>query len=86
MQEHAPDRVRHRDRRRLTEREYQVAELMALGLTNAAIGNRLTITSATVSSHVAHILSKLGFRSRAQVAAWVVGRQLRRSVASEARD
>jgi DNA-binding NarL/FixJ family response regulator len=86
MQELAPARVGRPDGGRLTEREYQVAELMALGLTNAAIGNELTITSATVSSHVAHILSKLGFRSRAQVAAWVVGHQLRRPVAGESRD
>lgn len=81
-----PDSGDHPDRGRLTEREYQVAELLGVGFTNAAIGQRLNITSATVSSHVAHILSKLSFRSRAQVAAWVVGRQLKRPAAGAARD
>ncbi len=60
----------------LSQREHEVAELMALGFTNAAIGRRLTVSSATVSSHVAHILAKLRFRSRAQVAAWIVARRL----------
>ncbi|MDQ6710924.1 MAG: LuxR C-terminal-related transcriptional regulator [Candidatus Dormibacteraeota bacterium] len=59
-------------RERLTGREYQVAELLATGLTNAAIGQHLTLSSATICSHVAHILSKLDLRSRAQVAVWVV--------------
>ena len=60
----------------LSEREREVADLLALGFTNRAIARELNVSSATVSSHVAHILSKLGFRSRAQVAAWVVGRRL----------
>jgi len=50
--------------------------LLAMGLTNRVIARQLGVSSATVSSHVSHILSKLGFRSRAQVAAWVVGRRL----------
>ena len=61
----------------LSEREREVADLLAMGFTNRGIGRQLNVSSATVSSHVAHILSKLGFRSRAQVAAWVVGRRLR---------
>jgi DNA-binding CsgD family transcriptional regulator len=61
---------------RLTEREYEVAELLATGLTNGAIAGQLNVTAATVSSHVAHILFKLRFRSRVQVAAWIVGRGL----------
>jgi len=60
----------------LSERERQVADRLAMGFTNRAIARQLNVSSATVSSHVAHILSKLGFRSRAQVAAWVVGRRL----------
>jgi DNA-binding NarL/FixJ family response regulator len=56
-----------------------VAELLAMGFTNAAIGRHLNVSPATVSSHVAHILAKLRFRSRAQVAAWVVGQRLRRA-------
>jgi DNA-binding CsgD family transcriptional regulator len=65
---------------RLSEREYQVADLLAMGLTNRAIARHLNVSSATVSSHVAHILSKLGFRSRAQVAAWIVGQGLKRAL------
>jgi len=57
-----------------------------MGFTNAAIGQHLNISPATVSSHVAHILSKLRFRSRAQVAAWVVGRRLKRADERESAD
>lgn len=78
----APDKQEYSGRERLSEREYQIAELLAMGFTNSAIGDRLSVSQATVSSHVAHILSKLGFRSRAQVAAWVVGRGLKRTVTS----
>jgi len=60
----------------LSEREREVGDLLAMGLTNRVIARQLGVSSATVSSHVSHILSKLGFRSRAQVAAWVVGRRL----------
>ncbi|AHK35077.1 Serine/threonine-protein kinase pknK [Rhodococcus opacus PD630] len=56
----------------LTKREKQVAELIAEGLTNKAIAARLVISQRTAQGHVEHILSKLGFTSRAQVAAWVV--------------
>lgn len=72
----APEQARRQPEETLTEREIEVAELMARGLTNAAIGGELNVSSATVSSHVAHILAKLGFRSRAQVAAWTVARRL----------
>ena len=82
----APDARASQDRERLSEREYQVAELLAMGFTNAAVGHHLNVSSATVSSHVAHILSKLGFRSRAQVAAWVVGRRLKRAAGGESAD
>ncbi len=56
----------------LTKRERQVAELIADGLTNKAIAARLVIAQRTAQGHVEHILTKLGFTSRAQVAAWVV--------------
>jgi non-specific serine/threonine protein kinase len=61
----------------LTRREQQVAALIAEGLTNRQIGERLVITEWTVDTHVRHILTKLGLRSRAQVAAWAVERHLR---------
>ncbi len=55
---------------RLSNREEEVARLVARGLTNERIGIRLHISPATVATHVRHILAKLGFRSRAQIAAW----------------
>ena len=50
----------------------QVAALVARGLTNRQIGAVLFITEGTARLHVKHILQKLGFSSRAQIAAWVV--------------
>ncbi|WP_407107565.1 protein kinase domain-containing protein [Rhodococcus aetherivorans] len=58
----------------LTKREQQVAELVAEGLTNKAIAARLVISERTVHAHVEHVLAKLGFTSRTQIAAWVVER------------
>ncbi|MDG3014660.1 protein kinase domain-containing protein [Speluncibacter jeojiensis] len=60
------------DAPKLTKRERQIADLVADGLTNKAIATRLVISQRTVEGHVEHILGKLGFNSRAQVAAWVV--------------
>ena len=56
----------------LSRREREIAELLALGLANRQIAEELVISVATVERHVANILLKLGFRSRAQVATWVV--------------
>jgi DNA-binding CsgD family transcriptional regulator len=58
----------------LTGRERDVAQLLAAGRSNREIADTLVITEGTVEVHVKHILSKLGFRSRSQVAGWV-GRQ-----------
>jgi predicted ATPase/DNA-binding CsgD family transcriptional regulator len=55
----------------LTDREAEVAILVAGGLSNRAIGDRLFISQATAARHVANIFIKLGLRSRSQVAAWV---------------
>ncbi len=55
----------------LTGREREVARLVAEGLTNKAIAARLVISQRTAQGHVEHILTKLGFTSRAQIAAWV---------------
>jgi predicted ATPase/DNA-binding CsgD family transcriptional regulator len=55
----------------LGKREAEVARLVADGLTNKQIGARLFISERTVDSHVRSILTKLGFRSRAQIAAWM---------------
>ncbi|MDV7355186.1 protein kinase [Rhodococcus oxybenzonivorans] len=58
----------------LTRREREVANLVAEGLTNRQIAERLVIAQRTAQGHVEHILSKLGFTSRTQIAAWVAGR------------
>lgn len=58
----------------LTPREQEVAELVAQGLTNKAIAEKLVISQRTVQGHVEHVLAKLGFNSRTQIAAWVVER------------
>src|SRR2546426_10781228 len=55
----------------LGNREEQVARLVADGLSNKQIGARLFISEHTVDSHVRSLLNKLGFNSRAQIAAWI---------------
>jgi DNA-binding NarL/FixJ family response regulator len=45
--------------------------LVADGLSNKQIGARLFISERTVDSHVRGVLNKLGFNSRAQIAAWM---------------
>ncbi len=54
----------------LTTREKEVATLVAGGLTNREIAERLVISERTAEGHIEQIRNKLGFRSRAQVAAW----------------
>jgi len=56
----------------LSPREAEVAALIARGLTNRDIGDRLVITERTVDAHVRHILDKLGVAARAQIAVWAV--------------
>jgi predicted ATPase/DNA-binding CsgD family transcriptional regulator len=55
----------------LRQRETDVARLVADGLSNKEIGARLFISERTVESHVRSIMNKLGFNSRAQIAAWI---------------
>jgi predicted ATPase/class 3 adenylate cyclase/DNA-binding CsgD family transcriptional regulator len=57
--------------RPLTARELQVATLVARGLTNKQIAAELVIAEGTADRHVANILSRLEFASRAQIGAWV---------------
>jgi non-specific serine/threonine protein kinase len=56
----------------LTAREWEIATLVAAGLGNKAIAEKLVISDRTVDGHVAHIMTKTGFNSRAQIAAWAV--------------
>jgi DNA-binding CsgD family transcriptional regulator len=57
----------------LTPRESEVAALVGDGLTNRQIAQRLTISERTAESHVQHVLGKLGFSSRSQIAVWSFG-------------
>jgi DNA-binding NarL/FixJ family response regulator len=55
----------------LAKREVEVGRLVAEGLSNKQIGARLFISERTVATHVSNIMNKLGFNSRAQIAAWM---------------
>jgi DNA-binding CsgD family transcriptional regulator len=60
----------------LTRRERQVAQLVADGLTNRAIAQRLYLSERTAANHVQHILDKLGLANRSQIASLVSRQQL----------
>jgi len=57
---------------RLTKRETEVAGLVAQGMTNKEIAEKVFISQRTAEGHVDRIMRKLGFTTRAQIAAWVV--------------
>jgi predicted ATPase/DNA-binding NarL/FixJ family response regulator len=61
-------------RPQLTSREREIADLVARGLSNQEIAGSLVIARRTAETHVGHILTKLGFTARAQIAAWVAER------------
>ena len=54
----------------LRPREAEIARLVAQGQSNKEIGAQLFISERTVESHIRNIMNKLGFNSRAQIAAW----------------
>ena len=54
----------------LTDRELEVAALVAQGFSNRRIAQALVISERTSEAHVAHILAKLGLDSRVQIAVW----------------
>jgi DNA-binding NarL/FixJ family response regulator len=60
----------------LTTREREVAALVAGGLSNRAVAERLIVGERTVETYVSSILNKLGYASRAQIAAWAVDKGL----------
>jgi len=55
----------------LSAREWEVATLIARGLTTPQIAELLVISHRTVDRHVSNVLDKLGFRTRGQIGAWV---------------
>ena len=59
----------------LSPRESEVAALVAAGLTNREIATRLFVSPKTASTHVEHILTKLGVSRRAEIAVWVTRRE-----------
>jgi len=59
----------------LTRREREVATLVAQGMSNRDIAAKLVVAQRTAEAHVEHILTKLGFTSRTQIAAWVTEQQ-----------
>lgn len=63
----------------LTEREIEVLELLADGLTNAQLARRLLVSEATVKSHLTHIYTKLGVDTRAGAVAKAIERRVIRA-------
>jgi DNA-binding NarL/FixJ family response regulator len=57
---------------RLTDRQREIAALVAEGLTNGEIATRLVLTPGTVANHLALIMRAIGARNRVQVAVWSV--------------
>ncbi|MFC5261151.1 response regulator [Kribbella qitaiheensis] len=67
VSEHVPSQPAiHRDLTALTPRELEVLTLMGRGLSNAELATELTLSEATVKTHVARIFAKLSLRDRAQ--------------------
>jgi non-specific serine/threonine protein kinase len=66
----------------LTEREREVAALIAQGKSNSEIAGELVLSKRTVEKHIANILSKLGLTSRAQIVLWALDHGLAQTSAS----
>ena len=71
--------TKQRDAATLTDREREILQGLAQGLSNKLIARNLDITEATVKVHVKNLLKKLGFRSRLEAAVWAVGRGMKQS-------
>ncbi|MER5338551.1 AAA family ATPase [Micromonospora sp. NPDC002717] len=68
-------RRKHDARDRLTAQELQIAQLVAGGLTNREIGQRLFVSPRTVSTHLSHIFPKLGITTRGELSRLMTARE-----------
>ena len=75
----SPRRAAKKEYGGLTVREREIAALIAAGKSNRAIADVLVVSERTVEGHVAHILAKLDFASRAQIAVWAAEKGLVRA-------
>src|SRR3989337_2084949 len=66
--------AKQRDMAALTDREKEILQGLAQGLSNKLLARNLDISEATVKVHVKNLLKKLGFHSRLEAAVWAVGR------------
>ena len=71
--------TKQRDMAALTDREKEILQGLAQGLSNKLIARNLDITEATVKVHVKNLLKKLGFHSRLEAAVWAVGRGMKQA-------
>jgi non-specific serine/threonine protein kinase len=62
----------------LTPRQREIAALIAAGLTNKQIAERLSLAPATVRHYVEHIMKRLGVATRTQIGVWAAARGLHR--------
>jgi DNA-binding NarL/FixJ family response regulator len=69
-----PEDRRPKESDQLTKRQREIALLVADGMTNREIAERMSLSVRTAESHVEQIRTKLGFHTRAQIAAWVTER------------
>ena len=68
-------RRKHDTRDRLTAQELQIAQLVADGLTNRDIGQRLFVSPRTVSTHLSRIFPKLGITTRGELSRLMAARE-----------
>jgi DNA-binding NarL/FixJ family response regulator len=72
LQEGLADRLRERPSDPLTPRERDIVRLVAMGLRNAEVAERLAISEVTVKSHLNNIFQKLGLRGRTELALYAI--------------
>ncbi|MFM7733029.1 MAG: LuxR C-terminal-related transcriptional regulator [Cyanobium sp.] len=69
---HASSQAAASPRTDLSEREVEIIELVAIGLTNQEIAGRLTISKRTVDNHVSNIFTKTGAKNRVALLNWAM--------------